>query len=202
MTSPDNIAVILLAAGRGQRFGADKLGAVLDGRPVVYHAASRLASLPFAHHIAVIGTSTPDLSIFGFSELRLSPAEAPMSRSIALGVGRAAGLGSRAVMIALADMPLVPESHFRSLVENFDGDRITTRVGDTTMPPAILAASHFRGLMALQGDRGAVGLLRNAPAVQLAPDLAIDIDRPGDLEQARQIANFQPNEHASERREH
>lgn len=193
MVRLSEIAVILLAAGRGERFGANKLRAELDGRPIAYHAPSRLATLPFGQRIAVVGAGTPDLSILGFSEVQLTPVDAPMSHSIALGVMRASDLGSSAVMIVLADMPLVPEAHFRALAENFDGDRIATLAGDTVMPPAIIAAAHFPYLLALEGDRGAGRLLTNSPAVRLAPDLAIDIDRAEDLVRVEQIYNLLSN---------
>lgn len=201
MVRLNEIAVVLLAAGRGERFGANKLRAELDGRPIAYHAPSRLAALPFGQRIAVVGAGTPDLSVFGFSEVRPTSVDAPISHSIALGVRKASDLGSRAVMIVLADMPLVPEAHFMALAENFDGDRIATLVGDTVMPPAIIAAAHYPYLLALEGDRGAGRLLINAPAVGLAPDLAIDIDRAEDLARVAQTYDLLSNEHAIERRE-
>lgn len=62
MARLNEIAVVLLAAGRGERFGANKLRAELDGRPIAYHAPSRLAALPFGQRIAVVGAGTPDLT--------------------------------------------------------------------------------------------------------------------------------------------
>jgi molybdenum cofactor cytidylyltransferase len=181
MTNFDDIAVILLAAGRSQRFGAAKLRANLAGRPLAHHAASRLAALPFRQHIAVVGSGSPDLSVFGFSQVQLSPVDAPLSRSIALGVAQARDGGSGSVMIALADMPLIPEAHFRALVAKYDGDRIATLGGEAIMPPAIFNATHYPKLMALEGDQGAGSLIKNAPVVELSPSLAFDVDKPDDL---------------------
>jgi 2-C-methyl-D-erythritol 4-phosphate cytidylyltransferase len=48
MPTPVSIAVILPAAGRSKRFGADKLKAALRGTPVIVHTV-----LAFTHHPAV-----------------------------------------------------------------------------------------------------------------------------------------------------
>lgn len=173
-------ALLLLAAGRGTRFGGGKLAAELEGKPLARHAADQLAGLPFTRRIAVCSDLTPDLP--GFESFLLDPAEAPLSRSISLGI--AALAGETAVLIALADMPLVPASHFAALLTRFDGDRTGTRVGDLTMVPAVFGPAHFEALMTLTGDKGAGALLRDAPAVEIDPMLALDVDTPEDLQRA------------------
>nr|WP_246385733.1 nucleotidyltransferase family protein [Novosphingobium hassiacum] len=169
--------MILLAAGRGSRFGGAKLGADLAGKPLARHAADRLAAMAFTRHIAVCSTATPELP--GFERLLLDPVDAPLSRSIAMGI--AALDHEDAALIALADMPLVTIEHFQRLLEHFDGDRVGTRVGNVTMVPAMFGARRFAALKALDGDRGAGALLRDASAVTLDPALALDVDTPDDL---------------------
>ncbi|MDT0508322.1 nucleotidyltransferase family protein [Novosphingobium sp. MMS21-SN21R] len=173
-------ALLLLAAGRGTRFGGDKLAAPLDGRSLAQHAANNLAALPFTRRIAVCSVQTPALP--GFERVLLDPSGAPLSRSISLGI--AALKGEQAVLIALADMPLVPPSHFAALIAHFRGDRTGTRVGNLIMVPAIFGAAHFQALTALSGDKGAGAMLRDAPAVELEPSLALDVDTPEDLHRA------------------
>lgn len=186
------IAVILLAAGRATRFGGGKLGADLCGRPVARHASDRLAALPATMRIAVCSAHTPDLP--GYRRLTLEPAGAPLSRSIATGIAALNAMpgGADAVLFALADMPLVPAGHFTRLVENFDGDRIATRSEGRNMVPAIFGAMHFAALSALEGDRGAGALLRDAPAIELASACALDIDTREDIEQARILIQATP----------
>jgi len=187
------IALVLLAAGRGTRFGAQsKLIAPLAGRPVALHAAAMLAALPFSHHFAVTGPGTPDLAALGFTRLPLDPPGAPQARSVALGVAAARAAGATAVLIALADMPLVPAAHIRALVTAFDCDRIGTCADGVTMPPALFGAAHFAALTALTGDRGGAMRLEGAPTVQLDPNLALDVDRPEDLERAEAILAENP----------
>lgn len=181
-------AVVLLAAGRGSRFGGGKLAASLAGRPLVQHAASGLAVLPFARRLVVRAPDTPVLDAFGFEALALDPPGAPLSRSIAIGVAAARGAGVEAVLLALADMPFVPVEHLRALLTAFDGDRIASCTEGRLLPPAIFGRGRFDDLMCLDGDRGAQGLLREAPFVALSPDDASDVDTWEDLDRARRRA--------------
>jgi molybdenum cofactor cytidylyltransferase len=174
------IAVVLLAAGRGTRFGGGKLGADLAGRPVVHHVANRLATLPLARKLAICASATPEIP--GFERVQLEPPDAPLSHSIATAI--AAIVGAEAALIALGDMPLVPTRHFAALISAFDGDRVGTCVAGRTMAPAILGARHFPAMLTLSGDQGAAALLRGAPAVLLDECAALDIDTPEDLQRA------------------
>lgn len=179
------IALVLLAAGRGERFGGGKLNALLAGEAVLAHTLRRLAPLPFAQRIAV--TTPGSAAIEGYTCVPLDPPGAPQSRSLALGVAAAQAAGARAAMIALADMPLVPMSHYTALAAAFDGDRITSSHGDQRLPPALFGSQHFPALLALTGDRGAGALLRNAPHLTLPPDAELDIDTPEDLARAEAL---------------
>jgi len=187
----DGVALVLLAAGRASRFGADKLAQDLAGRPVAHHAAQRLATMGFAARIAVCSPATPPLGALGYRIVPLEPEGAPMSRSIALGVAAAEQLGARAVLLALADMPLVPAAHYTALVEDFEGIPLATLAGAATMPPAMFGRAHFAALQRLTGDRGARDLIARANTVPLDPLLALDIDTPSDLIRAERIIGEQ-----------
>lgn len=176
------LAVILLAAGRASRFGGGKLAVLLAGSPVAEHAASSLRDLPCAWRLCVQG-SRP-VPVEGFTDVPLDAPDAPLSASIRAGVTAAEALGADAVLLALADMPLVPTAHHRALLGAFDGDRIASRAHGQPMPPAVFGRRHFAALKALSGDRGAGALLRDAPFVTLAAEHALDIDTPADLVRA------------------
>lgn len=170
--------LVLLAAGRSARFGGMKLAEPVAGRPLVQHAGAMLAGLPFARRVAVIGDDDFGMAGLGYELVRVSGAPA-LSRSIAAGV---AALGDRrAIMLALADMPLVPQAHIKALCAGFDGDRIATGVEGVVSPPAIFASRWRDELLTLEGDRGAGQLLKDAAQVPLSPELAMDVDRPEDL---------------------
>ncbi|OYU35356.1 NTP transferase domain-containing protein [Novosphingobium sp. PASSN1] len=183
----EGLALVLLAGGQSARFGGPKLIAPLGGKPLALHAAAMLAALPFAARFAVIGPHAPDLAALGYQTVPLDPPGAAQARSLALGVAAAQASGARAVLVALADMPLVPSAHIRALVEAFDGERIATSAGGVTMPPALFGAQHFAALTALGGDRGGASLLRGAPTVPLDPALALDVDRPEDIARAEAL---------------
>jgi molybdenum cofactor cytidylyltransferase len=179
-----NVAAILLAAGRASRFGGSKLTAPLGGQPVYAHAAAAISQLPLSARFAVVGPETRELAQYGFDCLPLEPADAPMSQSIAIGVTAAVTSGADAVLIALADMPLVPVRHFEALLAGFDGQAIGTSIAGIAMPPAVFGGTMFAALCALEGDSGARRLLENLPGIELAPALGLDIDRPRDLDRA------------------
>ncbi len=181
--SPATIALVLLAAGRGERFGGGKLAADLAGKPLARHAADHLLPIGFAAHIAVTGPDTPPLP--GYATVRLDPPGAPQSRSLAIGVAAAGATGAQAVLVALADMPLVPATHIAALLAAFDGDRLASQGPHSLMPPALFGARHFAALCALDGDRGAGTLLRGAPALALSADAALDVDCAEDLARAQ-----------------
>ena len=178
------LALVLLAGGQSTRFGGTKLMAELGGKPLALHAAAMLATLPFAARYAVTGPDVPDLAALGDTSVPLVPPGAPQARSLALGVAAAQADGARAVLVALADMPLVPSSHIHTLVSAFAGDLIATSAAGVTLPPALFGARHFAALAALDGDRGGASLLKGAPTVPLDPRLALDVDRPEDLARA------------------
>src|SRR3546814_12755170 len=81
-----------------------------------------------------------------------------MSRSLALGVSRAADCDVDAVLVCLADMPFINAGHLRGLLDRFDmsGATIVASAYDgIATPPALFARRHFPTLAALAGDRGA-----------------------------------------------
>ncbi|WP_420383786.1 nucleotidyltransferase family protein [Novosphingobium sp.] len=181
--NPDRVALVLLAAGRGERFGGGKLAAILAGKPLAHHASDILSAIPFAAHFAVIRPDTPPLP--GYRTIMLDPPGAPQSRSLALGIAAARACKVDAVLIALADMPLVPRSHFDAMLAQFDGDRLAGLGPDSVMPPALFGARHFAALAGLAGDRGAGSLLRDAPTIALHDEAALDVDTPDDLARAQ-----------------
>lgn len=186
-------ALVLLAAGLSARYPGDKLLADLHGRPLIDHAASILAELPFLARIAVVPPGAPErsarLSALGF-ELAVNPAPGKgQSGSIAAGVQHAAALLPDAVLIALADMPFVPSVHYRRLLERLDPNDPRalsfTGGGDWRGPPAAFANGWLADLMTLSGDKGARSIIAGAPsgAGVPAPEIVLaDMDTPADFD--------------------
>jgi molybdenum cofactor cytidylyltransferase len=187
MIDAAKVAVLLLAAGKSERFGADKLLACIDGVPIAMHAARRLASLGSGWRIAVCRDESPliaELSGLGFQIIVNREPERGLSSSLALGAERAQFLGAHGLLVGLADMPFVGRDHFEKLLSAFDDIVRPVVASDAlgiAMPPAIFGAAYFSGLQELRGDQGARHILADAYRVAADPRELADIDRPDDL---------------------
>ena len=90
-----------------------------------------------------------------------------------------------AVLVTLADQPLVDAAALRRLIVAFDGERriVASSYDDTMGVPAVFAREHVDALIQLTGDAGAGSWLRSrANEVTLVPlDVAaLDIDTHAD----------------------
>jgi molybdenum cofactor cytidylyltransferase len=174
------VAGLLLAAGRGSRFGGDKLRTELDGVPLFHHAARTMAAVDLAWRFAVIAGGSPPP---GFDPVVNRDPAAGQGRSLALGVTVARQAGADAVLVMLADMPCVSEAHLRRLLDRHLGSDTLVTSGDgvTRMPPALFGRRWFPALEALTGDQGARDLIGRAELVEAGAAELGDIDRPADL---------------------
>lgn len=90
-----------------------------------------------------------------------------------------------AVLITLADQPLVDAAALKRLVAAFGGDRriVASSYDDTMGVPAIFAREHMDDLLCLTGDAGAGSWLRSRPNEVTCVPLgaaALDIDTSSD----------------------
>ena len=184
------VAGILLAAGEGRRFGADKLMHPLaDGTPIAVHSARNLVqAMPGA--IAVVRSARSELarrlSAEGLAVVECADAAEGMGRTLAAGVR--ASRDATGWVVALADMPFVRPQTLRAVAQALgDGAAIVALThGGRRGNPVGLSASYFDELAALAGDRGARDILRrDAAAVRQIetddPGVLRDIDTPRDL---------------------
>lgn len=191
------IVGILLAAGRGSRFGAQKLLAPLAGIEqagavveAVGERACRNACAALPRVIAVVRPGEAELSArlarSGAEVVEFPGADAGMGASLARGIAETPGCDGW--VVALADMPFIEPSTI-------------ARVASALADGAALAAPFYGGhrghpvgfgrefearLLGLAGDEGARGVVRgNAHRLQRIvvddPGILRDIDRPGDL---------------------
>lgn len=184
------LTVAVLAAGQSQRFGrADKLAADLCGRPLGTYVATTLAALPFADRWVIAARADPaclaDWQAAGFAVVVNDRAADGMGTSLACAARLAIESGADALLVALADMPLVPVSHFAALLARAaePGARaiVASSGNGQRSPPAIFARQHLPELALAAGDTGARHLLAQAAVIDCAPELLIDIDDPATL---------------------
>jgi molybdenum cofactor cytidylyltransferase len=180
-----DLAVVLLAAGLSRRYGAvGKLVANYRGKPLVLHIAETLSAMTLSQRVAVCRSGDDDLAALlhdrGFS-LVLNPDTARgMASSLALGIEAVDG---DAAIVCLADMPKVSIGHLNSVIEagRLAGVAASAIENGSPTPPAYFGRAHFADLMALEGDKGARGLLGNAPLVTAPAEELADFDTPADF---------------------
>lgn len=190
--APERAVCILLAAGLSARYPGDKLLADLHGRLLLDHAASMLAAIPFKAYIAVVPPDAPGrwerLTQHGFAiAVNLRPADGQGS-SLRAGAEAAARHAPEAVLLALADMPFVPESHVRALLAALTPDpeslAFTRSPQGWRGPPAAFGRGLLPQLMDVEGDRGARPILAGAPeaaGIPLSASHLADFDAPEDF---------------------
>jgi molybdenum cofactor cytidylyltransferase len=167
---PMHLTGVLLAAGRGARFGGAKLLAPL---PAAAHGAGAgtaigvasclhlLAALPEVVAVVRPGDSmlASLLRAAGAQVIACPRADEGMGASLACGV-LAAG-GADAWIVALADMPWIDPATVAQVADAVrDGAEIvaTTHIGVRGHPVGF-ARRHFAALTGLGGDEGAISIL-------------------------------------------
>jgi molybdenum cofactor cytidylyltransferase len=183
LTAARRVVAVVLAAGRAERFGSDKLMHPLDGRPLAEHIAMTIADVPFAARIAICPVDSPRRDLFtahGFEIIGNSHPEQGMGSSLALGARRAIELSADAMLVCLADMPYVTCEHLLALL-TAEGSSVVTESEGTRTPPAMFARELLPELATLTGDQGARRMLKSAASVQAAPALVRDFDTSADF---------------------
>lgn len=196
------VAGILLAAGRGSRF--DPTGArykLLQSLPngevvVVASARALLAAVP-----RVVAVVRPDDAVtasllrgLGCDVVACANADTGMAASLACGVQYAQDADGW--LIALADMPYVQPATMAALanaVGQGGGANEAAIAAAIAAPvyqgrrgnPVAFGRAHLQALLALAGDHGARGILKNNPVNELTvndPGILQDIDTPSDIQ--------------------
>jgi len=184
------IVGILLAAGRGTRFGSHKLLHRLpDGTPMALAALRNLAPSVDSVIVVVRPEDSELIQLLSQEQARIVPcanAEQGMGASLACGV-RAAPEGD-AWLIALADMPDVPPAAIAALTAQLQAGAplVAPTYQGQRGHPVGFSRAFYPELAALTGDRGARHLLdQHAEQLRLIavdePGILRDIDTPGDL---------------------
>lgn len=190
MIAAQDCVLILLAAGRSERFGdTDKLQEDFLGAPLAFHVVTALEDVPFKARLAVCSGTELDFASRGYRVLHNADPADGMSGSVKLGVAAALGLGAAAVLIALADMPRVTATHVYRLLDAADGPDtvLASSNGVHPTPPAVFGAGQFEALLTLEGDEGARDMVRAGRHIIAQESELLDIDRPEDLERLRAL---------------
>ena len=191
------IVGVLLAGGRGERFGGGKLLApvrsaqedVAAGTPVGVAACRHLtASLPATIAVVRPGDAAlvAALTIAGARVIACERADEGMGASLACGVAAAADADGW--VVALADMPWVRPATIDAVAAALatGADIVAVRYAGQRGHPVVFARRHGVALTALCGDEGARAIVaRYAATVH-----SIDVDDPGVLRDVDSAADL------------
>ena len=186
------VAALVMAAGRGSRFGAgadeSKVLADLEGRPLVCHVVETALASRAAATLVVTGQAAQGVA----TALDTHPVALVHNPFFARGMAGSLKAGLVALpsniegaLVLLADMPRVRVGTLDALIAAFDA----AKDADAIIPvhdgregnPALLARSLFAELMLLEGDAGARRLLsqKGRKIVRCPvedPGILVDID--------------------------
>ena len=184
------IAVVVLAAGRSTRMGANKLLQDLDGFPLVRHAVQSAAASGLEPVVVVTGHEEPSVraALHGLDVTFVSnPAYAEgLSTSLRAGIA-ALPETSDAAVVMLGDMPQVSAPLIQRLIAAYnplEGSSIVVPTVDGKRGnPVLFDRRYFAEILALEGDVGArhlIGAHDDQVAELSVDDAAVftDVDTP------------------------
>ncbi|SDI05822.1 nucleotidyltransferase family protein [Pseudomonas panipatensis] len=184
------VVALLLAAGQGRRFGADKrLARLGDGRTLL--AASLANARAAFSEVLVVVRADDEPGALGLPLasplLRCAQAEAGMGHSLAAGVAALVDGAADSVAILLADMPWIAPATLAQLAAQADPRRIVFPLyrGERGHP-VLFGRAFWAELCALHGDEGARAVLQAHREAWLAVEVADagvlrDVDTPAAL---------------------
>jgi CTP:molybdopterin cytidylyltransferase MocA len=167
-----SVCGLVLAAGAGSRFGGDvpKPLAPFRGRPLLTWPLAALRAGGVQDIILVTGAHSDAIHAAASGERVVHCADwaEGLSASLRAGVAAAAGAGADAILIALADQPLLSGEAIARVIAAREPDRfdaIRATYSGTPNHPTLLESSLFTAVAELRGDTGARPLLREAKLV-------------------------------------
>lgn len=186
---------IILAAGHARRFGAPKLLAMLEGRPVIRHVSDAVAGalaqgvLGAVHLVCRADDAALRDQVPAEWCVAIDASSSSMSASLRAGVSAAAAAGAAAVVLCLADQPRLRVATLAALVACWRDGAIVARPVYAEEPqtpghPLLLDRTAFHLVEHTEGDRGLDPVLHrlHVPIVPvLLPGRHPDLDTPDDL---------------------
>lgn len=174
--------VAVLAAGRGTRFGGGKLDAPCAGKRLGRWVLDAVADAGLAPGTIVTG---PEAAHFADGapgwQLLINPRpDDGLGASLALAARAAIEHGDAALLVLLADMPLVSPNYLRKLVAA-PSPAATRQPDGHPGVPALLDRVLMERAAMLTGDRGAGALLAGSALLDAPPGMLLDVDTAADL---------------------
>lgn len=193
----DAPSLIVLAAGRSTRFGAEnKLLSKLSGQPVALRSAKLWAEKAEHQKIVVLPSSEVALERIyaanGWTIVRNMEPERGQSSSLKLGLKHAMTRQAQSVIISLADMPFITDVHLDRIAKSLaQHDAAISKSKSAPCPPVGFKSPLFAQILSISGDSGAFTVFKRArKTIEIVfpdPEL-LDIDTALDLQMAREMS--------------
>ncbi len=186
------VAAIILAAGESRRFGAPKLLAPLDGKPLVQQVIDAASASRCDDVVVVLGHGADEVLAavrLGRGRTVLNPDYAK-GQSTSLRVGLGAAGSADAAIVLLGDQPRVTAALVDALIARqraTDAPAVICASGGRRSPPTLIHRALWAEISAQTGDRGARDVLaarEDLAVLEVTADLGSldDVDLPGDLD--------------------
>jgi molybdenum cofactor cytidylyltransferase len=194
--TPRLTAGVVLAAGSSVRLGRNKLLLELGGETLVRRAVRTAIAAALDPVIVVLGHEAERVAC----ELAALPCLSVVNADHALGAGTslrrgvdcAMKAGAGALVLTLADMPLVTPEMIHALVtrhEETGAKLVVSHYGETQAPPSLFGRALFEELLTTDDERcGKSVIRRHAGEAVVAhwPEAMLrDLDVPSDYEELR-----------------
>lgn len=185
-----HVVGLLLAAGFGRRYGAQKLLEPMPSGDCVARMACRNLQAGTDRVVAIVRPNDPDLTAVlakeGAEVIHFENAHLGMGATLAFGVTSSAT--SLGWLVALGDMPSIKVATIQALAETLRAGKsmvIPIHQGQRGHPVGF-GSIHYERLRALKGDQGARSIVARyaADGVEIPFDdagILLDIDTPQDL---------------------
>lgn len=191
MIELEKTVLVLLAAGKSERFGAggSKLDLPFLSRPLGLHVAVTLEDMPFLRRVAIVDGCRIDYAAHHFDVLHDDDPARDMASSARLGVRHARDNGAAAVMIALAAMPRVTAAHFYRMADAADGPDAVVASSNGRHPsmPVLFGSGRFDEVLRTTCDAQARDLIAAGKHVVTNENELIDVDTPAEMQRLRII---------------
>ncbi len=186
------IAIVVLAAGRGQRMGGHRPKLLMpwhDGRPLIWHTVHNALELRPYRLVVVLRPDLPalaealrDLPVICVTNYRF---EEGMGTSLAAGIRAVERQGDvQAALVMLGDEPFVDPGIVGALMAAYIRSHMPITVpfyGDQPGPPTLFDRQMFPDLRRLRGDSGGRQLIARYPQLVCRVPLSEE-QRPPDID--------------------
>ena len=160
------IGCVVMAAGNAQRFGSNKLLAVINGKPMIQRAFDAIPSSLF--DTVTVVTQYEEIAALaaarGYDAVINRHPDWGISHTIQLGLE---GMGNMdAVMFLVSDQPLLQRESVEALLTFYlqQPEKISALAHDGVRGnPCVFPAPFFPALLALQGDVGGGTVIKDYP---------------------------------------